>query len=89
MPACLDYSDLEKQLQELIERAGDPPWSLTITRINNGYMLHGSDYDSVIEDVEDDPLKSGERLLWDVMDCFNLLGSKHDPERLMVCREKP
>jgi len=88
MPFRVDFSDLGETLRELIEQASNPPWSLTITRIDNGYMLHGSDYDSVIEDVESDPLRSGEELLWNVMDYFDLRGSKHDPERLRVVREK-
>ncbi|MBE3137672.1 MAG: hypothetical protein IMZ43_09845 [Thermoplasmata archaeon] len=88
MPVYLDYSDLEETLMDLMKQVNDPPWSLTITRIDNGYMLHGVDYDSVIEDVEMDPLKSGEGLLRNVMSYFDLQGSKHDAERLRIVREK-
>lgn len=71
---------------------------LTIERVKNGFVLtseegpleKGEDPivdQSVIEDCEDDELKSGEHLLFEVMDYFNFGGSKHDPSRLRVIRE--
>ncbi len=85
----VDFSDLKKTLLKLLEDQQNPPWSLTITRTDNGYSLKGSDgTDSVIEDSEKDELLSGESLLWTVMEYFNFSGSKHDPERLRIVRQK-
>jgi hypothetical protein len=42
---------------------------------------------SVISDNEDDELKSGEALLWRVVEYFNFGGSKHDKERIRIIRE--
>jgi len=68
-----------------------PEWSLKILRANNGYILYNDvEYDPplVIEDDESDDLKSHEELLWEVMNCFNFGGSKHDKVRLQVRRIK-
>lgn len=77
------------------ERIQSPPeWALRIVRVQNGYILEGTtDGDgfpmtSVIEDDDEDELSSGERLLWEVMDYFSLVGSKYDKERLRVVRRK-
>lgn len=72
-------------------------WSLKITRVGNGYLLEGLGNElgepvkKVIEDDETDkdPLKSHETLLWEVMEYFNFMGSKHDKERLKIIRQKP
>jgi predicted house-cleaning noncanonical NTP pyrophosphatase (MazG superfamily) len=72
-------------------------WSITITRGNNGYKLTWEEdaedgttlqQEEYIEDDELDELKSGEELLWRIMEYFGFGGSKHDPERLRVVREK-
>ena len=69
-------------------------WKLKITRVNNGYTLTGTFGDEeepsidVIEEDDMDELAAGEKLLWSVMDYFNFSGSKHDPERIRVIREK-
>jgi len=69
-------------------------WSLTITHVDNGYLLEGLSSNMgvpmsmVIEDDEEDELKSHESLLWQVMEYFNFGGSKHDPVRLRIIREK-
>ena len=72
-------------------------WTLEITRGDNGYKLRwwdelddGSEFwhEEYIEDDEVDELKSGENLLWGVLDHFSLGGSKHDAERLRIVREK-
>ena len=72
-------------------------WKLEISRGENGYKCR---YDEEIEDGEviyreeyiqddeGDELKSGEELLWYVLEYFGLGGSKHDPERLRIIREK-
>lgn len=64
------------------------PWSLQIIKVSNGYMLYEDDGESVIQDSDTDELKSGEELLWAVMEYFDFGGSKHDAERLRVVREK-
>jgi len=89
MPAYLDFSDLEETLMDLIKQINNPPWSVTITRIDNGYTLCGTDKCAVIEDDDEDELRSHEELLWEIMEYFNFGGSKHDSERLRVVREKP
>ena len=69
-------------------------WKLEIERVSNGYNLRGKFGDSdivltmVIEDGDMDELYAPERLLWEVLDYFNVGGSKHDTERLRVVREK-
>lgn len=64
-------------------------WFLKITRVLNGYYLENQDKQAwVIEDDENDELKSGQNLLWGIMNQFSLDGSKHDAERLRVVREK-
>lgn len=66
-------------------------WYLKIVRTQNGYYCtqNGSEFmDHVIEDSEEDGLKSHEELLWFVMEHFSFYGSKHDKERLRITREK-
>ena len=72
-------------------------WSVTINRAGNGFRMNweeeGEDgtafrQEEVIQDNEQDELRAGEELLYWVGDYFGLLGSKHDPERLRVTREK-
>jgi len=69
-------------------------WKLEIERVSNGYNLRGKFGDSdivltmVIEDGDTDELYASERLLCEVMDYFNLCGSKHDKERIRIVREK-
>ena len=89
MTAYLDFSDLEKTLMDLLNEAKKPPpWSLTITRIDNGYTLIGHDINCVVEDDDEDELISHEQLLWYIMEYFNFGGSKHDSERIRIVREK-
>ncbi len=67
-----------------------PKWTLLIDRIENGYIL--TDQDGrlwVIEEEEDDYLKVHETLLWYIVNHFNFGGTKHDPERIRIVREKP
>lgn len=73
-------------------------WQLEITRGQNGYRLGYYEdigeggarvwQEEYIEDDEGDELKSGEELLWQVMNYFGFGGSKHDPERIRIIREK-
>ena len=72
-------------------------WSVEITRGENGYKLgyweeteDGYEMgwrEEYIQDEERDGLKSGEELLWYIINYFSLSGSKHDPERLRIIRE--
>ena len=72
-----------------------PEWVMTIRRVANGFCVEYVDRESdnptldesVIEDNEDDALKSGEELLWEVANYFGLLGNKYDAERLHIIRE--
>lgn len=70
-------------------------YELTIQRLKNGYLLHtkvGDEHevesDSFVIEEEEDPLEAPQDLLWEVMDFFGPFDSKHDPERLVVKREK-
>ena len=72
-------------------------WDLTITRNSNGFRLNWNEdaedgtliaQEEVIQDDEGDELKSGEELLWWVMDYFGLGGSRHDKERLTITRKR-
>jgi len=76
-----------------MEEEKDKDWYLKITRVLNGYVLEGDSGEdfiqkTVIEDKEEDELSSHEKLLWEVMEYFNLGGTKHDKERIKVVREK-
>jgi hypothetical protein len=63
-------------------------WSLKITRVDNGYFLEGNDGARiVIQEIEDDELREHEHLLFEVMEYFNFMGSKHDKERIRIIRE--
>jgi len=65
-------------------------WRLTITKVDNGFYLVKSNDDPscVIQANENDNLKAYEELCWEVLEYFGYSGSKHDPERLFVRREK-
>ena len=66
------------------------PWSLVITRVDNGYLLEGSDGSCiVIEEDPEDGLHEHEQLLFEVRDYFNFQGSKHDKERIQILRLTP
>lgn len=74
----------------------DLTWSLEITRGQNGYKLKYADEieedgisnrEEYIQDDDTDELKSGEELLWWVIEYFGFGGSKHDKERLRIIRE--
>jgi len=64
-------------------------WQLLITRVENGYYIKApNEQPYVIQENENDVLKDHEELLWYIMEYFNFGGTKHDPERLRVVREK-
>lgn len=94
----IDFSELKKLIEKLPEMVAEKnnereEWSLKIVRVDNGYELTGSGdplsrVGMVREDLETDQLKSCEQLLWDVMNYFNFGGTKHDPERLRIVRQK-
>jgi len=100
----VDFSDLKEVIENLIKKADEGKdekdywaFNLIITRESNGYVIDGvSDIGSkpssrvrtVIEDDEEDELKSGESLLWAVMEYFGFGGSRHDKIRIKITREK-
>ncbi len=66
---------------------------LTIIKVDNGYYLEmGNDGEfdvppsfRVIEEGDTDyDAKTTQKLLYAVMECFGLVGSKHDAERCVV-----
>lgn len=69
-------------------------WAVEITRIKNGYVCKYPDFNGereyfeteVFSDSDDDELKSGEDLLWWIINHFGLSGSKWDKERLGITR---
>jgi len=88
----IDFSDLKRVLYDL---TGQFQWWCFIARVGNGYFLKyneeheaGIKESRVIEDDDQDELKSHEELLYEVMEHFNFWGSKHDPERLFIIRKK-
>ena len=88
-----DLTEFKKLLLGMEDESKIDSWQLTITRVDNGYLLEGpSESDMpmkvVIEDSREDELKSHEFLLWDVMEYFNFGGSKHDAQRIKIIREK-
>ncbi len=75
-------------------------FGMEIIRVDNGYRLRYPNpemaevgglmipfIESVIEDDDDDGLKSGEQLLWAVIEIMGIGGGRHDAERLTITRE--
>jgi hypothetical protein len=69
-------------------------WVLRIEKVENGFIAsYRLDEETtlnkeVFQDDGTDDLKSGEEMLWFVLDHFGIGGSKHDPERIRIVREK-
>jgi hypothetical protein len=67
-------------------------WILTIEKVQNGFVLTGKGAENngpfVIREDEMDELKVFEELTWQIWEYFGYYGSKHDPERLRITREK-
>jgi len=71
-------------------------YSVRIIRGGNGYRLNWTEdtedgeikQEEYIQDDEADELRSTEALLWWILEWAGKMGSKHDPERLRVVREK-
>jgi len=77
-------------------------YKLTIERVDNGYLL---EFPNTYEDddavpttrreviAEDDGrwggIEAGQRLVWRIMEFFDLTGSKHDERRLEVSISGP
>jgi len=89
-----DILPLEEVFKKDDFKEDDYKWSLTITRVHNGYLLEGSSSSDgtpiklVKEDDKKDKLKIHERLLWEIIEYFNFGGSKHDKERIQIIRKK-
>lgn len=71
-------------------------WKCSIEKCENGFVViypkeiedNIVDVLHVIEESETDKLKEIEDLLFWIIDYFDYYGSKHDPERITVTREK-
>lgn len=66
---------------------------LLIERVHNGYLITADlntedERRIVLEENTDDELKAHEQLLYEIMDFFGFVGSKHDKERIRINREK-
>ena len=67
---------------------------LTIERVSNGFLVRNEDDSSVIvfEDKENEDFpnrESGYHMLLEIIDFFNLCGSKHDSKRVFVVFDEP
>lgn len=70
-----------------------------IRRVDNGFVMKYYDQEMIaadstlmeetVTDSEQDELLSIEELLWWIKDFFGYFGSKHDYERIGICRELP
>lgn len=70
---------------------------LTIRHVTNGFILQWKDElesgrllpkSEIIQDDDYDEIKSGEELLWFILNYFGLGGSRYDRERLWVVRKR-
>lgn len=90
--AEVNFEELKGIVRKLFEEAkvNDHEWKLEIRKVENGFVLAGRFGDSeeieelVVEEEEESSVEAGANLLWEVMDYFNLGGSKHDATRLGV-----
>ena len=64
------------------------PLSLTIVKADNGYILGHEDGQSVYEESHEDDLETFQKVLWEVIEHFGMLGSKHDEKRIRVTIEE-
>jgi len=65
-------------------------WACEIRRISNGYAVRYPGEKSWVTRVMadgDDELSSTSQLLWWILEYYDRIGSKHDAQRLRVCRE--
>jgi len=71
-------------------------WGVEIIRVRNGYVCKYPDENGegeshleteVFSDDEIDELKSGEELLYWIINHFGISGSRYDAERLTITRE--
>ena len=71
-------------------------WAVQIVRVRNGYVCKYPDENGegeshleteVFSYDETDELKSGEELLWWIINHFGISGSRYDAERLTITRE--
>lgn len=62
---------------------------LTITKVDNGFVLNGEDYHAVCEEGEGEfgEIEAGGKMLWSVIEHFGMGGSRHDAKRLRVIIE--
>ncbi len=68
-------------------------WAVLVTKVGNGYIVTFKDENGklqmeVFEEYKDDELLATEKMLWFLLEHFDMRGSKHDSERIKIVREK-
>ena len=76
-------------VMELFQKRLEDKMKITIGRVVNGFLIRNEEDLSVtvFEDKENEDFpdrESGYYALWEIIDFFNLRGSKHDSKRLSV-----
>ena len=67
-------------------------WKLTIERVENGFVLEGDfkqdggSYHMVFEEYDNEfgEIEAMQKVLFEVIEYFGLVGSKHDKKRIKV-----
>ncbi len=79
----LKKTDLLQLQQGVSMKRSD--WGVEIVRIDNGFLIKDNEGKiTVVEDKDDDEYLAGEKLLWEIINFFNLEGSRYDKKRLSV-----
>ena len=61
---------------------------LEIIQVKNGFLIKDNEGElTVVEEEADDELSVAEKMLWGVVNFFNLGGDKYDMERIFVVRK--
>jgi len=61
----------------------DDPWRVVITRVSNGYWIHGSEGDAVAVEGKD-ATEAALHMLWEVNERVGEIGSRYDAERISI-----
>ncbi len=62
-------------------------WGIEILKVENGYLLKDNEGKQLVVETEDDELATTEKLLWEIVNFFNLSGNKYDRERILITRK--
>jgi hypothetical protein len=75
-------------------KENDFEWSVKIIRVENGFIINRNtlpdEGDSMVQDIvvvqaiDDDFLSAGREMFFELMDFFDLWGSKHDDKGLKI-----